>query len=84
MLSSEGKSAFFMSRGKMTTRELIRKLTDINLISLEILRELNEEEDKRSNLKVIEPTFGKYAKATPKKNGEKFGKKNPKGRGKDK
>lgn len=84
MLSSEGKSAFFMSRGKMTTRELIRKLTDINLISLEILRELNEEEDKRSNLKVVEPTFGKYTKTTPKKNGEKFGKKNPKGRGKDK
>lgn len=53
----------------MTTRELIRKLTEINFISLEILRELNEEEGKRSNLKVIEPTFGK---------------KNPKGRGKDK
>ena len=84
MLSSEGKSAFFMSRGKMTTKELKRKLMLINLISLEIVSELNEEEDKRSNLKVIEPTFGKYTKATPKKNGEKFGKKNPKGRGKDK
>ncbi len=60
----------------MTTRELIRKLTEITLISLEILRELNEEEDKRSNLKVIEPTFGNYMKTTPKKNS--------KGRGKDK